>query len=151
VLSIRFVRDAARDDYDTIGYLAFDSPRANAFKDLPEIFDFTDRTEEYKSALNSTAAFHLGASYADAFATVMHGFYAPLMTGGLHAPNIELRFDPHAALPEPTSLLHVQVIRSNNDGSEQRVIVLSRELVEAGQRATQADTHASKEDTRASE
>lgn len=77
VLAIRFVQDSTHETFDDIGFLAFDSPDLNAFADMPDIYDYIERPQDYNAILNDTAAFHLGASYADAFATVMHGFYNP--------------------------------------------------------------------------
>jgi hypothetical protein len=97
VFPLRYVRNPDRNDFDIIGFLAFDSPKTNAFIGLPEIFEFRDKPNEYKNKLDAEAAFHLGALFADSLSAHLHGIYNGA-EGEAHVP----RRDATGIVPEVT-------------------------------------------------
>lgn len=67
--------------YETIGFLAFDSLKENAFPGVPEAFAHRDRWMDYHRLLAKNAAFQLGAAIADILAMFLRPAY--LANGGL--------------------------------------------------------------------
>jgi len=50
---------------DVSGFLAFDSPKVNAFPGLPDIFNFREDLHHYHTPLRKSAIFQMGAALAD--------------------------------------------------------------------------------------
>jgi hypothetical protein len=75
VFPLRYVRNPDTGDFDNIGFLAFDSPKSNAFAGMPEVFSYRDNPAEYQNRLDQSAAFHLGAIFADSLSAHLHGIY----------------------------------------------------------------------------
>lgn len=75
VFPIRYPRDSLGSTYRYIGFLPFDSPDADVFRGLPDIFDFRERRAEYHAALEQSAIFHLGAVLADCLGTFLGPVY----------------------------------------------------------------------------
>jgi len=49
----------------TYGFLAFDSPKKNAFKGMPSTLDNRTTPDEFRNYIWSATVFHLGAAMAD--------------------------------------------------------------------------------------
>lgn len=75
VFPIRFPIDTNGTAYDYIGFLAFDSPRRNAFRGLPNIFEYRSAPAEYDDLLEASCAFHLGGIIADVLGTFLRPAY----------------------------------------------------------------------------
>jgi len=75
VFPLRFVRNPDTNDADLIGFIAFDSPKAHAFGDIPEIFKYGSDPADYNRRLHASSAFHLGAIFADSLSAHLHGVY----------------------------------------------------------------------------
>ncbi len=75
VMPIRYPKDLVGRKHRIIGFLAFDSPRADAFGALPDIFDHCDEPWRYNDVMSFHATFHLGAIMADCIAIGMRPFY----------------------------------------------------------------------------
>lgn len=75
VFPLRYVRDLDKEDYDTMGFLAFNSPVKGAFADVPEIFKFQDHVGDFRDRLSDSATYHLGAIFAETLAAYLHGIY----------------------------------------------------------------------------
>lgn len=61
----------SRHQYLNIGFLAFDSPQAGAFRGVPNIYDHLQDPTGYKEKLDKSAVFHLGGLLADTIAAVL--------------------------------------------------------------------------------
>ena len=58
------------------GFLAFDSPKRDAFKNVPNVFDYCNgEISQYNQLLRESTAFHLGAIIADNLAGMIKPFY----------------------------------------------------------------------------
>jgi len=66
-------QDAGR--FETIGFLAFDSLKRNAFAGVPDAFEYRDRWTEYHKQLAKTAVFQLGAAVGDILAMFLRPLY----------------------------------------------------------------------------
>lgn len=63
------------NEFQTLGFLAFDSPRTGVFEGLPDIFQYRDRWHEYVGLLKQQPVFHLGAMLADTLGMLLYPFY----------------------------------------------------------------------------
>lgn len=71
--------------FTIMGFLAFDSPRQDAFSALPDIFDYrskSDKKADYVSLLHANAAFQLGATMADTLSMFLRSAYEQNATKG---------------------------------------------------------------------
>ena len=62
-----------------IGFLAFDSPKAGAFGNVPDIFKYSSDLEsraKYYSLLHSSPTFHIGAIIADTLSMFLRSAYS---------------------------------------------------------------------------
>jgi hypothetical protein len=73
VFAVRQMQRGKTGPATEIGFLAFDSLQANAFVGMPDVFDFVSQPDKYRELCDGSAAFHLGATYADLWGTVMLG------------------------------------------------------------------------------
>jgi hypothetical protein len=80
VFPLRFISQTEPLRYSAVGFLCFDSPRANAFHGMPDIFKFRDRFHAYHDQLQGSATFHLGAIFADTLSMFIRPAYN--RTGG---------------------------------------------------------------------
>ncbi len=71
VFPLRYIKDEVNSSFVTFGFLAFDSPLANAFGDLPDIFRYRERWHVYHQRLQKRAVFHVGAVFADTLSVLM--------------------------------------------------------------------------------
>ncbi|MEW8089088.1 MAG: hypothetical protein AB2784_05620 [Candidatus Thiodiazotropha endolucinida] len=77
VYPLRYIRKTDRRHFN-VGFLAFDSPKKDAFRNIPDIFEYRNSGElrsEYHDELNKSAIFHTGAAIADTLSMVMRPFY----------------------------------------------------------------------------
>ena len=72
VFPIRYPRRAASGEFVYVGFLAFDSPKNNAFLGLPNIFEHRDDPTGYRGKLEKKMAFNLGALMADILGTCLY-------------------------------------------------------------------------------
>ncbi|MBW3600783.1 MAG: hypothetical protein KY475_26395 [Planctomycetes bacterium] len=75
VYPLRCPADVQGNDMLIMGFLAFDSPDTNAFRGLPDIFNYRDAPHEYHHLLEDSTAFHLGAIFADVLGTFLGAVY----------------------------------------------------------------------------
>ena len=68
--------------YETLGFLAFDSLRKDAFPGVPDVFAYRDRWTEYHALLAKSTAFQLGAIIADILAMFLRPAYMNRATTG---------------------------------------------------------------------
>jgi len=71
--------DKGRPFKNVIGFLAFDSPKTDAFFNVPDIFDYRDHSEkrsEYTNLLGKSTAFQIGAVIADTLGVFLKGPYS---------------------------------------------------------------------------
>jgi hypothetical protein len=85
VFPIRYVETASAEKYETVGFLAFDSPKKGAFWGLPDIFEFRlpedhSKWAEYHDRLSQSAVFHVGAILADTISMGLRPYYASRAT-----------------------------------------------------------------------
>jgi len=73
VFPIRFERKVHLTT-DHIGFLEFDSPRKNAFKRMPEIFEHP-KTCEYQDKLSKALPYLAGSTIAQCLATLLRPYY----------------------------------------------------------------------------
>lgn len=71
VFPIRYVADNVGEASGIIGFLAFDSPKKNAFPGLPDIMATSDDPAAFRQKLEKHAIFHLGAIIADTLGAVL--------------------------------------------------------------------------------
>ena len=71
VFPLRFPPRKQSIEYVNLGFLAFDSPKCNAFAGIPNIFDFSDNPTGFQNALEKRMAFNLGGAMADILTTCM--------------------------------------------------------------------------------
>jgi hypothetical protein len=83
VFPLRFIQKTEPLKYFNFGFLCFDSPEANLFRGMPDIFDYRDRFHKYLDLLRQNATFHLGASIADTMSMFLRNVYRD--QGGSHA------------------------------------------------------------------
>jgi len=107
VFPIRYVRNPDTNDYDTIGYIAFDSIKKDAFSGLPNIFQYCDNPTEYQNRLLECSAFHLGAIFADSLSAFLHGIYnSASLTGNDNEQQITDKTTEQPTLESPDSPEH---------------------------------------------
>jgi hypothetical protein len=84
VFTIRYPKNTQENEFLCVGFLVFDSPKINAFAGIPNIFKFTHNPDEYAVLLDKSAAFHLGAVFADMLGSILGPAYLS------HAPSYEV-------------------------------------------------------------
>lgn len=77
VFPIRYEKNAQGSDLQIIGFIAFDSPDANAFHGLPNIYEHLDSPTVYLQHLTGSTAFHVGAIFADTLGTLLGPVLGP--------------------------------------------------------------------------
>jgi hypothetical protein len=80
VFPIRYPINSQEDEFLYVGFLAFDAPRPNAFRGVPDVFKFNHDPDGYAALLDKSAAFHLGAVFADMLGSILgppYESYAP--------------------------------------------------------------------------
>ncbi|WP_373650564.1 hypothetical protein [Schlesneria sp. DSM 10557] len=65
VFPINFAIGSDNRSFSRLGFLAFDSPIQNAFRGMPNIFEYRDSISEYRDRLLDSTCFHFGAICAD--------------------------------------------------------------------------------------
>ncbi len=107
VFPIRYVRNPDTNDYDTIGYIAFDAIKKDAFAGVPDIFNYCDNPTEYQNRLLECSAFHLGAIFADSLSAFLHGIYnSASITGNDYEQQIAGKATEQPAFESPDSAKH---------------------------------------------
>lgn len=81
VFPLRFWRSSDAESVETVGFLAFDSPRPGVFWGLPDILAFgLGQTPEgwsnYHSSAGGSAVFHAAAIMSDTLSVAMRQYYA---------------------------------------------------------------------------
>jgi len=71
VFPLRY-RKIVQQEHRIMGFLTFDSRSTKVFGNIPDIFDFKDRPDEYNQRLLMSAVFHVGGMIADILATTMY-------------------------------------------------------------------------------
>lgn len=67
--------DGGDGEYQNLGFLAFDSPRKNVFRGLPDIYNHVGDPTGYRTLLEGSPAFHLGAMIADSIAIAIRPLF----------------------------------------------------------------------------
>ncbi len=68
VFPIRYLRSTEKHDFVTVGFLAFDSPKVDAFSRMPEILDKGVVWADFHDRLKDQSSFHAGAMVVDCLA-----------------------------------------------------------------------------------
>lgn len=55
-----------------MGFLTFDSPDIKVFGNIPDIFQYRNKPDDYAELLSLSSAFHLGAIISDILATTFY-------------------------------------------------------------------------------
>lgn len=71
VFPLRYAKNAVGTELCNFGYLAFDSPRVNAFRGMPDVFVHHDNPSHYSDLLFESSVFHLGAIMADSLGIML--------------------------------------------------------------------------------
>ncbi len=71
VFPLRY-RKITQKTYKTVGFLTFDSNMRNIFGDIPNIFEYMGKPEEYRKAMLASSVCHLGGLIADMLATTIY-------------------------------------------------------------------------------
>ena len=72
VFPIHVAYDLRPEGRRTLGFLAFDSPKENAFPRMPDVFRHRDNLTEYHNAATGTPIYQLGAVIADCLGMFFH-------------------------------------------------------------------------------
>ena len=62
---IRHATNSLGTEFETYGFLQFDSPRAKAFRGMPNAFNYRDNVAKYVDLLHAKTGFYIGAIIAD--------------------------------------------------------------------------------------
>lgn len=77
-LNYIYYTNTGKKGYRTIGFLAFDSLNKDAFRGMPDVFDYrNDPTKrvEYRNLLKKKSVFHLGSTIADTLSMFLRPVY----------------------------------------------------------------------------
>ena len=75
VFPLRYTQREQSAAFINMGFLAFDSPKCNAFAGIPNIFDFIGSPSGFQDALEKRMAFNLGAAMADVLSACVRPHY----------------------------------------------------------------------------
>lgn len=75
VFPLRYVVDSPQKTFYTIGFLCFYSKRKNVFPDMPNIFEYVGKYDEYIAQLEKNCIFQVGACMADTLSTFLRTTY----------------------------------------------------------------------------
>jgi hypothetical protein len=93
VFPLRYAKNAQATEFENIGFLAFDSPKRDAFLGIPDIFAHREDFATYQDKIEDSTAFHLGAICADTLSTFLRRTYEEREPGASHerAENPEIK------------------------------------------------------------
>lgn len=75
VFPVRYPVGLHGRDRRVLGFIAFDSPKAGAFRGMPNVFEFKNDPTGHREALERSPIFHVGAVIADTAAAILGTAY----------------------------------------------------------------------------